>query len=138
VKWCPLEELEAVLETLSNGTVRDHRYFLQTVEELAHRYGVRAWPSTSYDFPTSLDLLKELARGSLRGAGEHQPRHPLRAAEVIPAQQCAQRSAGDDRQPGLSAAACWRCCGAASHVLCDRAQFCRWFEQTLAGQNRSS
>ena len=38
----PMEELESVLENASNGTVVTSRYFLQPIEELAKKHGVRA------------------------------------------------------------------------------------------------
>ena len=42
VEVVPMEELESILESASKGTVVTSRYFLQPVEELAKRHGVRA------------------------------------------------------------------------------------------------
>ena len=41
VEVVPMEELESVLESSSNGTVVTSRYFLQPLEDLAKRHGVR-------------------------------------------------------------------------------------------------
>ena len=133
VEVVPLEELEAVLETSSNGTVVTSRYFLQTVEELAHRYGVRAVAVDLNDFRHELDLLKELRTGSCVGLVSISP-GILRAAEVI-----LHSMRGNDLlvmtanpDVGSRLLALLR---AASHVLCDRPSL-PLVEQTLR-QNRA-
>ncbi|WP_398329365.1 GntR family transcriptional regulator, partial [Vulcanococcus sp.] len=82
VEVVPMEELEAVLETSSNGTVVTSRYFLQPVEEIAKRHGVRSVPVDLNDFRHELDLLKDLKTGSCVGLVSISP-GILRAAEVI-------------------------------------------------------
>ena len=59
-----MEELESVLDSASNGTVVTSRYFLQPVEELAKKHGVRAVAVDLNDFRGELALLKELRQGS--------------------------------------------------------------------------
>jgi len=55
--------------------VSEPPYFLQTVEELAHRYGVRAWPSDLNGFSATSSTCSGTAhRRSVAWAGEHQPR----------------------------------------------------------------
>ncbi len=82
VEVVPMEELESVLETSSNGTVVTSRYFLQPLEELAKRHGVRAVAVDLNDFRQELAMLKELRPGSCVGIVSISP-GILRAAEVI-------------------------------------------------------
>jgi GntR family transcriptional regulator len=58
VEVVPMEELESVLESSSQGTVVTSRYFLQPVEEIAKKHGVRAVAVDLNDFRHELDLLK--------------------------------------------------------------------------------
>ena len=81
VKVVPLEELESVLENSGNGTVVTSRYFLQPVEELAKKHGVRAVAVDLNDFRQELAMLKG-APGSCVGLVSISP-GILRAAEVI-------------------------------------------------------
>ena len=76
VEVVPMEELESVLDSASNGTVVTSRYFLQPVEELAKKHGVRAVAVDLNDFRGELAMLKELRQGSCVGPGEHQSWHP--------------------------------------------------------------
>ena len=82
VEVVPMEELESVLESASNGTVVTSRYFLQPIEDLAKRHGVRAVAVDLNDFREELNLLKELRPGSCVGLVSISP-GILRAAEVI-------------------------------------------------------
>jgi GntR family transcriptional regulator len=82
VEVVPMEELESILESSSNGTVVTSRYFLQPVEEIARRHSVRAVPVDLNDFRHELDLLKDLKPGSCVGLVSISP-GILRAAEVI-------------------------------------------------------
>jgi Predicted transcriptional regulators len=69
VEVVPMEELESVLESASNGTVVTSRYFLQPVEDLAKRHGVRAVAVDLNNFREELAMLKELRPGSCVGLG---------------------------------------------------------------------
>ena len=82
VEVVPMEELENILESSNNGTVVTSRYFLQPLEELAKRHGVRAIAVDLSDFSKELSMLKELRAGSCVGIVSISP-GILRAAEVI-------------------------------------------------------
>jgi GntR family transcriptional regulator len=114
----PREELEGVLEQSNNGTVVTSRYFLQPVEEIARRHGVRAVPVDLNDFRHELDLLKELRTGSCVGLVSISP-GILRAAEVIlhslRGNELLVMTANPDTGSRLLALL-----RASSHVLCDR------------------
>jgi GntR family transcriptional regulator len=118
VEVVPMEELEAVLETSNNGTVVTSRYFLQPVEEIAKRHGVRSVPVDLNDFRHELDLLKDLKAGSCVGLVSISP-GILRAAEVIlhsmRGSELLLMTATPDLNSRLLALL-----RAASHVLCDR------------------
>ena len=133
VEVVPMEELEAVLENSSKGTVVTSRYFLQPVEEIAQRHGIRAVPVDLNDFRHELDLLKELRAGSCVGLVSISP-GILRAAEVIlhsmRGNELLVMTANPDTGSRLLALL-----RAASHVLCDRPSL-PLVEQTLR-QNRS-
>ncbi|QEY32331.1 GntR family transcriptional regulator [Synechococcus sp. RSCCF101] len=118
VEVVPLEELESVLESSSNGTVVTSRYFLQPVEELARRHGVRAVAVDLNDFRHELDLLKELRAGSCVGLVSISP-GVLRAAEVILHSMRGNELLLMTATPevGSRLLALLR---ASSHVLCDR------------------
>ncbi len=77
-----MEELPGVLENSNNGTVVTSRYFLQPLEELAKKHGVRAIAVDLSDFRNELTMLKELKSGSCVGIVSISP-GILRAAEVI-------------------------------------------------------
>ncbi len=133
VEVVPMEELEAVLTSANNGTVVTSRYFLQPVEEIARRHGVRAVPVDLNDFRHELDLLKELRSGSCVGLVSISP-GILRAAEVIlhsmRGSELLVMTANPDTGSRLLALL-----RAASHVLCDRPSM-PLVEQTLR-QNRA-
>jgi len=133
VEVVPMEELEAVLETSSNGTVVTSRYFLQQVEEIAKRHGVRAVAVDLNDFRHELDLLKELRTGSCVGLVSISP-GILRAAEVILHSMRGNELLVMTATPdvGSRLLALLR---ASSHVLCDRPSL-PLVEQSLR-QNRS-
>lgn len=118
VEVVPLEELEAVLESSNSGTVVTSRYFLQPVEELAKRHGVRAVTVDLNDFRHELDLLKELRAGSCAGLVSISP-GVLRAAEVILHSMRGNELLLMTATPevGSRLLALLR---ASSHVLCDR------------------
>ena len=82
VEVVPMEELDKVLLNSRNGTIVTSRYFLQPLEELAKRYGVRAIAVDLSDFQKELKMLKELRPGSCVGIVSISP-GLLRAAEVI-------------------------------------------------------
>jgi GntR family transcriptional regulator len=82
VEVVPMEELESVLESSSQGTVVTSRYFLQPLEELAKRHQVRAVAVDLSDFQKELNILKKLRSGSCVGIVSISP-GILRAAEVI-------------------------------------------------------
>ena len=133
VEVVPMEELESVLENSSNGTVVTSRYFLQPVEEIARRHGIRAIAVDLNDFRHELDLLKELRAGSCVGLVSISP-GILRAAEVI-----LHSMRGNDLllmtatpDVGSRLLALLR---ASSHVLCDRPSL-PLVEQSLR-QNRA-
>ena len=133
VEVVPMEELEAVLESSSKGTVVTSRYFLQPVEEIAKLHGVRAVAVDLNDFRHELDLLKELRAGSCVGLVSISP-GILRAAEVIlhsmRGNELLVMTANPDTGSRLLALL-----RAASHVLCDRPSL-PLVEQTLR-QNRA-
>ena len=133
VEVVPMEELEAVLVASNNGTVVTSRYFLQPVEEIAKRHGVRAVPVDLNDFRHELDLLKELRQGSCVGLVSISP-GILRAAEVIlhslRGSDLLVMTANPDVGSRLLALL-----RASSHVLCDRPSLAL-VEQSLR-QNRS-
>jgi GntR family transcriptional regulator len=118
VEVVPMEELESVLESSSNGTVVTSRYFLQPVEEVARRHGVRAVPVDLNDFRHELDLLKDLKAGSCVGLVSISP-GILRAAEVIlhsmRGSELLLMTATPEASSRLLALL-----RASSHVLCDR------------------
>ncbi len=82
VEVVPMEELENILTNSNNGTVVTSRYFLQPLEELAKKHGVRAIAVDLSDFSQELSMLKELRAGSCVGIVSISP-GILRAAEVI-------------------------------------------------------
>tara|TARA_B100000927_G_scaffold223740_1_gene183579 strand:+ start:213 stop:1034 length:822 start_codon:yes stop_codon:yes gene_type:complete len=82
VEVVPMEELEKVLCNSNNGTIVTSRYFLQPLEKLAKKYGVRAIAVDLSDFQNELKMLKELRPGSCVGIVSISP-GLLRAAEVI-------------------------------------------------------
>ncbi len=82
VEVVPMEELEKVLCNSKNGTIVTSRYFLQPLEKLAKKYGVRAIAVDLSDFQKELKMLKELKPGSCVGIVSISP-GLLRAAEVI-------------------------------------------------------
>tara|TARA_Y100001968_G_scaffold212345_1_gene195458 strand:+ start:25336 stop:26352 length:1017 start_codon:yes stop_codon:yes gene_type:complete len=82
VEVVPMEELENILENSNNGTVVTSRYFLQPLEKLAKRHGVRAIAVDLSDFQKELTMLKELRSGSCVGIVSISP-GILRAAQVI-------------------------------------------------------
>ena len=82
VEVIPMEELEKVLCSSKNGTIVTSRYFLQPLEALAKKYGVRAIAVDLSDFQKELKMLKELKPGSCVGIVSISP-GLLRAAEVI-------------------------------------------------------
>lgn len=133
VEVVPMEELEGVLETSNNGTVVTSRYFLQPVEAIAKRHGVRAVPVDLNDFHQELNLLKELRAGSCVGLVSISP-GVLRAAEVIlhslRGNELLVMTANPDTGSRLLALL-----RAAGHVLCDRPSL-PLVEQSLR-QNRS-
>ena len=82
VEVVQMEELDSVLENGNNETVVTSRYFLQPMEELAKKHGVRAVAVDLNDFRNELAMLKELRQGSCVGLVSISP-GILRAAEVI-------------------------------------------------------
>ncbi len=82
VEVVPMEELEKVLCNSNKGTLVTSRYFLQPLEKLAKKYGVRAIAVDLSDFQKELKMLKELKPGSCVGIVSISP-GLLRAAEVI-------------------------------------------------------
>ena len=82
VEVIPMEELEKVLRNSNNGTLVTSRYFLQPLEKLAKKYGIRAVPVDLSDFQKELKMLTELKPGSCVGIVSISP-GLLRAAEVI-------------------------------------------------------
>ena len=133
VEVVPMEELESVLESSSNGTVVTSRYFLQPVEDLAKKHGVRAVAVDLNDFRQELAMLKELRPGSCVGLVSISP-GILRAAEVIlhsmRGNELLLMTATPDVGSRLLALL-----RASSHVLCDRPSL-PLVEQSLR-QNRS-
>jgi len=117
VEVVPMEELESVLESSSNGTVVTSRYFLKPLEELAKRHSVRAVAVDLSDFRQELSMLKELRPGSCVGLVSISP-GILRAAEVIlhsmRGNELLLMTATPDVGSRLLALL-----RAASHVLCD-------------------
>ena len=82
VEVIPMEELEKVLCNSNNGTLVTSRYFLQPLEKLAKKYGIRAIAVDLSDFQKELKILTELKTGSCVGIVSISP-GLLRAAEVI-------------------------------------------------------
>ena len=82
VEVVPMEELEKVLCNSNNGTLVTSRYFLQPLEKLAKKYGIRAIAVDLSDFQKELKMLTELKPGSCVGIVSISP-GLLRAAEVI-------------------------------------------------------
>jgi len=82
VEVVPMEELEKVLCNSNNGTIVTSRYFLQPLEMLAKKHGVRAIAVDLSDFQKELKILKELQSGSCVGIISISP-GLLRAAEII-------------------------------------------------------
>ena len=82
VEVIPMEELEKVLRNSNNGTLVTSRYFLQPLEKLAKKYGIRAIAVDLSDFQKELKMLKDLKPGSCVGIVSISP-GLLRAAEVI-------------------------------------------------------
>ncbi len=82
VEVIPLEELEKVLCNSNNGTLVTSRYFLQPLEKLAKKFGIRAIAVDLSDFQKELKMLTELKPGSCVGIVSISP-GLLRAAEVI-------------------------------------------------------
>ena len=133
VEVVPMEELENVLESSSNGTVVTSRYFLKPLEELAKSHGVRAVAVDLSDFRNELTMLKELRAGSCVGLVSISP-GILRAAEIIlhsmRGNELLLMTAPPDVGSRLLALL-----RAASHVLCDSPSL-PLVEHTLR-QNRS-
>ena len=133
VEVVPMEELENVLESSSNGTVVTSRYFLKPLEELAKSHGVRAVAVDLSDFRNELTMLKELRAGSCVGLVSISP-GILRAAEIIlhsmRGNELLLMTATPDVGSRLLALL-----RAASHVLCDSPSL-PLVEHTLR-QNRS-
>ncbi len=82
VEVVPMEELEKVLTNSNNGTIVTSRYFLQPLEMLAKKHGVRAIAVDLSDFQKELKIIKELESGNCVGIVSISP-GLLRAAEVI-------------------------------------------------------
>ena len=82
VEVIPMEELEKVISNSNHGTIVTSRYFLQPLEKLAKKHGVRAIAVDLSDFQKELKILKELQAGSCVGIVSISP-GLLRAAEVI-------------------------------------------------------
>ena len=134
VEVVPMEELESVLESHSNGTVVTSRYFLQQIESMAKRHGVRAVAVDLNDFQNELNMLKELRAGSCVGLVSVSP-GILRAAEVILHSMRGNEMLLMTATPDIGSRllALLR---AASHVICDRPSL-PLVEQALR-QNRSN
>ena len=79
VEVVPMEELESVLESSSNGTVVTSRYFLQPLKELAKNTACALSPSTSTTSAASWRCSR-IASGQLRGLSNISP-GILRAAK---------------------------------------------------------
>ena len=133
VEVVPMEELENILENSKNGTVVTSRYFLQPLEELAKRHGVRAVALDLSDFKEELTILKEIKEGSCVGIVSISP-GILRAAQVIlhsmRGNELLLMTANPDVGSRLIALL-----RASSHVLCDSPSL-PVVEHTLR-QNRS-
>ena len=133
VEVVPMEELESVLDSSSNGTVVTSRYFLQPIEKLAKLHGIRAVAVDLNDFRQELNMLKELRAGSCVGLVSISP-GILRAAEVIlhsmRGNELLLMTATPDVGSRLLALL-----RASSHVLCDRPSL-PLVEQSLR-QNRA-
>ena len=82
VEVVPMEELDKVLCNSNHGTIVTSRYFLQPLETVAKKHGVRAIAVDLSDFQKELKILKELQSGSCLGIVSISP-GLLRAAEVI-------------------------------------------------------
>ena len=121
IEVVPMEELEYVLENSNIGTVVTSRYFLQPLEEVAKRHGVRAVAVDLSDFGAELSMLKELRAGSCVGIVSISP-GILRAAEVILHSMRGNELLLMTANPevGSRLLALLR---ASNYVLCDRASF---------------
>ena len=82
VEVIPMEELEKVLCNSNDGTIVTSRYFLQPLEKVAKKHGIRAIAVDLSDFQKELKILKELKAGNCVGIVSISP-GLLRAAEVI-------------------------------------------------------
>jgi GntR family transcriptional regulator len=82
VEVVPMEELEKVLSNSNNGTIVTSRYFLQPLEKVAKRHGIRAIAVDLSDFQKELKILQELNAGNCVGIVSISP-GLLRAAEII-------------------------------------------------------
>jgi len=82
VEVVPMEELDKVLCNSNNGTLVTSRYFLQPLEKIAKKYGIRAIAVDLSNFQKELQILTELKSGSYVGIVSISP-GLLRAAEVI-------------------------------------------------------
>ena len=117
VEVVPMEELEKILCNSNKGTLVTSRYFLQPLEKLAKKYGVRAIAVDLSDFQKELKMLKELKPGSCVGIVSISP-GLLLAAEVIlhsiRGNDILLMTANPDNSSRLLALL-----RAANHVLCD-------------------
>lgn len=82
VQLIALEELAAVLEQTSSGTVVTSRYFLGVTEAIAAPKSVRVIPVDVYDYAKEIQLLKKLPQGNCVGIVSLSS-GLVRAAEVI-------------------------------------------------------
>ena len=82
VEVIPMEELDKVLTNSNQGTIVTSRYFLQPLEQVAKKHGIRAIAVDLSDFQKELKILKELKSGNCVGIVSISP-GLLRAAEVI-------------------------------------------------------
>ena len=64
IEVMPMEELESVLESSRNGTVVTSRYFLQPIEALAKKHGVRAVKRIGNFSSSTILSLAVLVRGT--------------------------------------------------------------------------
>lgn len=133
VEVVPMEELQSVLSSSSNGTVVTSRYFLQPIEQIAKQSNVRAVAVDLNDFRNELSMMKELRPGSCVGIVSISP-GILRAAEIIlhsmRGNELLLMTATPDTASRLLALL-----RAASHVLCDKPSL-PLVEQTIR-QNRT-
>ena len=133
VEVVPMEELEKVLCNSNNGTIVTSRYFLQPLEKVAKKHGIRAIAVDLSDFQKELKLLKELKSGSCVGIVSISP-GLLRAAEVIihsmRGSELMLMTANSDNNSRLLALL-----KASSHIVCDGPSL-SFVENTLL-KNRS-